>query len=428
MDAEGARRGGGARRVLAVLAVALGVRVAVGVWRGPELLEAGNGLDYMRALATSLARGGGYAIDGVPHVFQQPGYVACLAAGFALLGATWQGALLANALLGTALAGMTYRLAGRLDARAALPAGIVAAVHPVLVWHGNAVADTTLFALALVGWADAALGALRGGLLRHTLCAGLWIAVAFLTRPSLLPLLPVAPVALLAVSRSWRKALAFAALSSALAFVLVLPWLLRNHALTGVFPLVGTHGPESVWAANTDESPEATERDSSYDAVSALHAGTEFDVQAFQTGVTPREGVRREALFRDATRTWIREHFGTFLHMYVVRLGRIADLRYHPSRHGTRPIPHTRLRSLVNALSYGPVLLLAIAGTVLLVRGPRRAEALTLVAVVALYALTHAVGAGYTRVRVPVDPLLVALAGVALARFAAGGAQRPAAS
>lgn len=400
------------RVVAAVLAGALAVRVGVGVWRGEALLAEGNGLFYMDALARSLAGGDGYTVDGVENVFQQPGYVLLLAAGYAVVGATWKGALAANALVSTALVWLAMRVAGRLDPRAVLPAGLLAAVHPVLVWHGLGIADTTLFSLALVGWADAVLAQMRDDAWRHRLAGGAWIGVAFLTRPSLLPLLPVALAALWIARRAWRPVALTAVTWLVVGLALTVPWMVRTHALTGKAPLIGTHGPESVWSANSADSPRATELDSTYDAVADRHAGTEFDLRAFQVEVPPREAVRREEGFRRAATEWVRANPGTFAWMCAVRLGRIWDPRYHPTRRWDRPLRGLAWRQRVHAPTHGVVLLLALVGLVALWRrGERRPEVLALLALLGAYSLSHCVGAGYSRVRIPIDPLLVALAG-----------------
>ncbi len=366
----------------------------------------------MRDLARSLAAGNGYQVGGVPNVFQQPAYVFLLAGGYALLGATWQGVLLVAALVSTALVALCMRIASRFDRRAVLPAGILAALHPILVWHGLSVADTTLFSLALVGWVDAVLAELRRPGWRPRVLAGAWIGLAFLTRPSLLPLLPVGLVAIAWARRSVRPALSSAATWFLVAAVITAPWLVRNHALTGRFPLVGTHGPESVWAANTDESLRATELDSSYDVVSALHAGTEFDVRAFQVAVAPEEAVRREDGFRAAAIAWVRANPGTFAWMCAVRLGRMWDVRYHPTRRGDRPLRGLARRARVHLATQASLLLLALLGAAALWRrGGRRPELLFVASILVVYSLAHCIGAGYSRVRIPVDPLVVAIAG-----------------
>ena len=410
---DGARRDAGPRRrsFWLVLALATAVRLAAGLWRGESLMFAGNGLYYMDWLADSLAAGRGYTIEGVPNVFQQPAYVFALAAGYVLFGAGWQAVLAVNTVIGVALVAVTMSLAARVDPRAVIPAGLLAAVHPVLVWHGSSVADTTLFAVTLIGWAHATLWAMQGGRWRAATAAGLWLGLAFLSRPSLAPLVPVGVVAVGWSRRSWRELTTYCVLSMTLAGALTLPWMVRNHGLTGSFPLIGTHGPESVWAANNPEAPRLTEMDSSYDFISEHNEGTLLDVTVFQYALDPVTAVEREALFRDTAAAWMRENPDLVVAMSVVRLGRLWDPRYHPMRWGEVVVPGAMRKDFVHRVAHAGLLLLALVGVALLwARRERRREAAFLLAVLLTYSLSHSLGAGYSRVRFPLDPVLTVFA------------------
>ena len=219
---------------------------------------------------------------------------------------------------------------------------------------------------------------------------------------SLPPLLP---------RRSWRALAVYAVVSLALAFGVTLPWMSRNHGLTGRFPLIGTHGPESVWAANNAEAPRATELDSSYDFISERHEGTELDVTVFQYALDPSTAVRRERLFRETATSWMRANPGVFARMSLVRLGRIWGPRYHPMRWGELVVPGAMRKDLVHRISHTALLVIAVVGLlVLLRRRETRRETVFLLAVLLTYSLAHCVGAGYSRVRFPLDPILAVLA------------------
>ncbi len=412
--------------MLLAVALAVGMRLAVGIGRGEGLVAQGNGLYYMHDLAVSIASGEGFrCVHDIVNVFQQPAYPALLALGYVVAGVGWQGVLVASTLVGALTVWAVLRLAEPVAGpRAALVAAIVVALHPLLVWHGLSVADTMLFSLALVGWLGAMVRLGEGRGWREALLGGVFLGVGMLTRPSILPLLPIAALAVL-----WRRggggagggrgprALQLAA-SLVLAGLIVLPWALRNHELTGRFPLIGTHGPESMWSSNSELSPKATEMDSSYDAIAAMrrYRGTDLDIGMLQCHVEPADGVRRHDAFSAAAREWITANPGEFARMSVTRLLRMWSPTHHPQTWWGKELRGAATRSWVHALVFVPLTLLGLAGAVLVLRRPgarRRAGAFTLL-VIGAYSASHAAGAGYSRVRFPVDPLVAVFAAVAI--------------
>ena len=408
--------------VTALVVVAIAVRLGAGWVRGPALLEDGNGLKYMLDLARRIASGDGYSTsNGIAHVFQQPAYPAYLALFFALFHAsTWPVISFANALLGGALTWAAYRL-GRVafGGCVGVVAGAIAAFYPYLIWHGQTVSDTALFTFLLLGWLGAVLSDSTERPWRGALEAGLWLGAAFWTRPSLLPLIPVAFASIWIRTRSPAHALRHLAVSALLAFVITMPWLVRNHQLTDRFPMMGTHGSSALWAANADGAYEAILEDRSFDVVSGhwKYRDTDLDVWAFKTDFEPREAVRRQGVFSNALKETIQADPSRFVEMSLLRFVRLWDVRYHPTMRRSRPIAGVERRQILHATSYGPLLLLGLVGLVLALRDPqRRVTGLTLLAVLVVYSGAHAVGAFYSRVRLPLDPIIGVLAGLTIDR------------
>lgn len=409
----------------ALVVTGVGVRLLAGWARGADLVMHGNGMSYIRELAQRIGAGHGYTTpNGIEHVFQQPAYPAYLALAFLVAGAsTWPVVSAANALLGGALTWATHRLGGAaFGPRVAWFAAAVAALHPYLVWHGQSMSDTALFTLLMVGWLGAVLAFDPDRPWRGALEAGLWLGAALWTRPSLIPLVPIGALSIWWRVRALRPALRHLVVSAMLAFVLTLPWLLRNHALTGRFPMMGTHGSSALWAANTEGAYEAIVEDRSFDAVSRAprYAGTDLDVREFKTRFEPREAARRRDVFAKELRRIAADDPGRFATLWAMRLWRLWDVRFHPAQRHGRPVSGVSARQVVHAASFGPLLLLGILGALLAVRDRRtRVTAVTLLATLAAYSVTHALGAYYSRVRLPLDPVVGVLGALAVERAGA---------
>lgn len=402
--------------LLVILLAGVVLRVGISIHRWDGLVREGNGAWYIHPIAANLASGNGYrVIPDVPSVFQQPGYPFLLAAGYVLAGPTPIGVIIANSILSVFLMLAAYHLGRLLWGRPSdgLAAALATALYPYLAWHGTAIADTTLFTLCLTAWFATCLSLARTPSLGRAALLGFFIAAGMLTRPSMIPLVPFGYLFLLITWRSFSRWALYAAVSAGLAIILALPWCLRNLELTGEFPLIGTHGPEAMFFSNNDEAVPLTEADSTADAVCFLpeYRGSELDSRHYQLEATPEEAVRIKAEFVRRTQQWILENPGTFARLSLLRLGRIWDPRYHPTKVGERPAPDIMMKTWLHGLSFVPLLILALIGLVGLLCGkPTRLPALFLLSIIAVYSLAHATGAGYSRVRLPLDLLLIGAA------------------
>lgn len=100
--------------------------------------------------------------------------------------------------------------------------------------------------------------------------------------------------------------------------------------------------------------------------------------------------------------------------MVPIRLWGLWTWTYNPRPTNGTPIP--ALKQWTHRLSYGPLLLLAVAG-LLLGRGQWR-RLWPLPAIMVLYTVGHLPAIGYSRLRLPLDTLLAMLAAYALVAMA----------
>ena len=465
--------------------VALAPRLWVALaWAGEPVWD-GHYYDFG---ARRIADGVGYSDDrsvgGLlvwhPWCHYPVGYSAFLAGFYRVFGASHAVAAVANALVGAALAVVTWALAshGLSPARARV-AGWIAALHPGLVLYAALVMSEPLAALLTLTafWAAVRDREPRRGLVVGALVLG----VAALVRPQALFCAPfLAFVVPRGVERPPRRAvgsaraglhglagLAWAGAACAIALVPVLPWTARNCRVMDGCALVSTNGG---WNLAIGAFPRATGRfetlrssDGCRDVTGQVEQdrcwlaygmaqirarpwrwlslvpaklGFTFDHESF--AVEYLHEAKPEA-WPEGRRVGLRDATTLFHRLLVAAaaLGCIAFPRVG-ARRGATP-PATQAALLVTAAALGAVALTADAPTfwplalfssivpwLPLPGRPPFPPALRLgVALLATTVITHAVFFGEDRYHVVVTPVLALLAAAALRPSASSASPSP---
>ncbi len=210
-------------------------------WHRTFVIE-GDADGYWR-LAKTIVAGEPYSIYEPPRrVLRMPGFPLLLAVPIWMSHGSFLAARLFLAALGAIACGLTYLLGRDLfDERTGLWAGWFTAISPAMLGFSVMILSETAFALGLVGsvWSLARLlktAAAEESLRRiagWAIAAGGFIAFATFMRPSWLPMAVVFPVGLLFFGRFRRDVFVGSALLLATVVLLMLPWTLRNHRVTG---------------------------------------------------------------------------------------------------------------------------------------------------------------------------------------------------
>ena len=207
------------------------------------------------AFAQSMVAGHGYAFaDGTMTEYWPVGTSATYALLYCIFGVhTWVVPDF-QALLGTAIVGLTWRLShNALGPKVAALAAWLTAVWPLLVEFTTIYASELLF-VALV------LTALNIWIWRQLpftvrmIFWGACIAAATYVRPTALPVLFIFLAAQWLVDRDWRALIVGGALSSLTAALLFAPWSYRSIVLFDRFSLVSANGGVNLWMGNNPHS------------------------------------------------------------------------------------------------------------------------------------------------------------------------------
>jgi 4-amino-4-deoxy-L-arabinose transferase-like glycosyltransferase len=239
---------GAARLIVALAALAVAVRL---VWvLAVPTHPVGDFAMYWES-AGYLAEHG--ALD--PQFIYMPGYVVVLALVRALGGGLLAGKLLGVAAGGLATAAVTGLAARLFDRGAALAAGLLCALWPAGIAVSSVVgtdmpAGALLVTAAWLLVRDATRRPLRGAVL-----FGLVMGAAAYVRAVALPFVLFAAPVWWAVGAPWRSLAGRTALSCAVAFLVLLPWGLRNRAVYGELFFTDSHGGHTALVGanpNTD--------------------------------------------------------------------------------------------------------------------------------------------------------------------------------
>ncbi len=353
--------------------------------------------------------------------YRAPGYALLLALLRALgvtAGGLFPAALALGAMLHALNAGLIARLArGWLGDRAALAAGLLAALHPVFVHYATQALDATpalmLFLLGLNFLATATSA--RGGAWAWLGASGCWAAAALMRPNYLLVWIALPLLAWMTKSTSPTSRRMLASLGGEVLFLALAGWQWR---VSGAPRFLPTQGAYNFWAANR---PGAHGRyyvqSLSLSSALAGQNPTRAESLLLFSQETSRDGADLDA----ANAYWSGRSRTEIISRPAAWIGRLAQKTYalvnNWEQYNNKTFAFHQERSpwlRWNPLCWGVLFVFGIAGAVRLRAAERRAASLLggITAIVAVSVVLFFVSA---RFRLPLAALLCVPAGAALA-------------
>ena len=350
-------------------------------------------------------------VAGEPSAYTQPLYGWFLIPVYWIFGRSWESVGLVQIAVAAVTAVLVFEIGRRfLSVPVAVVAALLATLNPYVVWHdvhvNREILDQLLAAaIVLVTLVAAERRSWRLAVLDGLLCG---LAILGNTRLAFLPVVVAAYLV-------WRMRAAGPAVAIlALAFVTLLPWLIRNEVQVGCLTL--TTDARALWKANNPHTYGVLASGRWIDAVPPLPGAPPSPEQAANTGRTAGvDECAQEDLYQHQVVEFWKHHPGEKAKLAGQAVRMLWDPRATETT--TNPGAGTRLDSLRKWAegAYMSVLYaLAIAGLFFV---PRTFLVLAL-AFFAYNTLAAAVFAGTTRYRVPFDFLVAILAASALGRLA----------
>jgi hypothetical protein len=401
---------------LLIVLLALALRLAFALTL-PERILWPDGERYQQVAVNLLeGRGFGSLRENEQSVPTLPLYMA---ATYMVAGRRIPMVRLSSALLGALTCGLAFVIGRRLFGTGA---GVIAAL--ILVFYPYYIYISALFeyptnlyillvALAFLFLPD--FGA--GGRVRAALGAGFFLGLAALAIPTVLAFIPLAAAAGWLLGGSLRRQLVPSLVLIAGAALPLGAWAGRNYAAYDAFILINSAGDRAFWMGNNPfmlkyREPDggAWIEDFASDTYSREEVARDWEAMPIVRVEKGNQSLHATApLYRRAALQFIGENPGGFIRLTLYKfleLWRPVPQTLHKNVHTTGRT------TLIGAVTYVPVLLLAIAGVAFSLGRWRRCFLIYLY--IAVLAGSYSLLIASVRYRLPIDFFLALFAGLAV--------------
>lgn len=399
--------------VLLIISVSFISRMVAGYVLRDSFFHRGNSYGALNAIAFNLANHFEYAIEsGIPSIDYEPLYPLILAISYKLFGANWFGVTIIQGILFGVTSYLLF-LIGKIlkNELAGLVAATYHSFYPYLFFHSLYVIDTTQYVFVITLLLYFVLSDIEvHSMFWYYGCTGSLTGLALLSRGSALAILP--PIILYALLKPRdRRILKSAAIMSVAVLVVLSPWLIRNYQYTKTF-VISTHGPFGLWQGNNEYSYNYLKNNISLDEIYRLKPPPIIYQENPTKPRPPQEATKVAQKYKVEAFRFIRNNQDEFVKLCWIKLIKFWSWTYNPIMssyiHGT-----IEDRQRVYFISYVPLLLSLPFGLYFLLK---KSWMLFLLfgGIFVTYTAAHMVVMGFSRTRLPLDPLIMILLGITI--------------
>ena len=448
------------RTVLLIVVIALTHAALFIVYQRPDWEVAWSDQGGYQQLGAAMARSGEFTRFPespvfIPEVIRTPGYPAFVAVIYRLFGEHTLPVAVAQAFVFAVICLIVYGIGRRVaDARAATIAAVMTALFPPLPYYGALVLTEVWTTFMMVSACLICLRAMQQDRRRDFILAGVLFSATTIVRPAffLLPFgLAVAMPILIPAERSRGRRLAHWAAFALAAALTMVPWFTYNYVYLGRFTLSPAGGiGRGLWEGTWQGRWPGKAHDELTDTAALAISREELDARVRQSAAAagrPPDGMLNYVHeWRDIRRIWeeptdpmerARARVVADQEYFNAAVAHIrADVTGWIQRKLTVstfilwasdiPIRYTDINEtspiVIRAIWIAQVVVLAVAigGAVVLWRCGRRTEAALLVLPLLYVTGVHVPLLCETRQSLPVKPLVIVLAAIAVSALANG--------
>jgi tetratricopeptide (TPR) repeat protein len=411
------------RLLLVILFLAFAVRIAylVDIHDSPYLSYPVLDSFWYDAKAKDVIAGDLLASSGS---FRTPLYIYFMAGCYQVFGHGYLAPLVIQALLGAFSCGLLYIIGARLFGNlAGAVAGLGFAVYRMAIYSDGEILPTTFFLVFMLAAVYFVLDSIEGRKIGRALAAGLCLALAFVTRPDVIPFVVVLIIVIFALAKPRAGVRIVLALCVPfVALVLLLGY--RNYAAFGEFHVLSPQGAVNLYIGNASYADGKTPV--APPTIHPYHIDSDPSEDSIILGCTQAaaENVGRDLSDREISDYYVRKTFGEINNDFPGWLGLMSRKAYYffntYERSDIKLIPrwieHDASLLKLPLLSYGLVMPLGVVGLALVVVRRRRL-AWVVVAGFVGFMLNAIMFFVIWRYRLPAVPFLTILAGYTVAEI-----------
>ena len=394
--------------LLFMLAIAFLIRIGIAFFIIDNSKPVGDIQYDMYAL--NIADGKGFRIDNLLSVkgnetpgsfgldtlfsFKPPLYPLFLAAIYTAWSRNFLAVGLIQAFLGSLTCLIIFQIGKMIfDEKIGLISALILGLYPYHILQGTRVADTTLFVFLTTLSILYFYKVTEKPTIRNMIITGVIFGLAILCRPNILTFIPFV-VIWLWISFFPNKTLSLKIIAVIFAFIVltVLPWTIRNYLVHGQFVLVGTNGGYTFWQANNQFTEKYIKMRSDLDPIAFNE-----DINWREKGLHELSEVEQDKWFYREGMRFIYNHPFDFIRLSGLKFLSLWSWYLYPSS-------ESKLKNAIYTLTYGPLLVLAIAGIMLTYN--RWKQTSLLLFLFLSFTILYMVFYGKTIYRSPLDPFL----------------------
>lgn len=397
------------RLVILAIFISFIAKLIVGYALRDSFFQRGNSHGPLNSIAFNLADRLEYAIEaGIPSIDYEPLYPFMLAACYKVFGKNWLGVTLMQGILFAGTSWLLFLIGAKIkDEITGLIAAIYHSFYPILFFHSLSVFDTTQF-IFIIFFLFYLLLSVKNrndySYLYYCLIGGL-LGLSFLSRGSSAAFWPPVFLYLFLVSSKLDQVKKFG-IVIIIALVIMSPWLIRNYSYTRTI-IISSHGGFGLWQGNNEYSYDYLNKNISLDEIYRKSPRPEIYKKFPIKPRPPKEAIAVAKKYTSEAIHFIRKDKKAFLQLCWLKFKKFWSWVYNPIS-SEFAFGEYKIRQTVYFISYTPLLLGLPFGLFYLFKISKPDFILIFSSLVSYTAL-HMVVIGFTRARLPLDPLLIVL-------------------